>query len=83
MKKRLLEEWERYRRQVIPANAGRVQVEETRRAFYGGAGNMFALLTNSVSEGDSEPSAADLALLEGLQAELLAFQDEMMRLARS
>jgi len=33
--------WKRYREQIIPATAGPVQVEETRRGFYAGAWAVF------------------------------------------
>lgn len=42
----LREQWETYRL-IIPKQAGEIQLIETKRAFYAGAGAMFDLMTNT------------------------------------
>lgn len=64
------EKWESYLREVVPANAGPVQVEECRRAFYAGAGSLLNI-TSTVIPYMSED--AGVAVLEGLHQELQGF----------
>jgi hypothetical protein len=47
--KRLEPEWLSYRRQVVPRDAGGVQVEECRRAFYAGAAALYAVVMGIAS----------------------------------
>lgn len=61
--------WESYRKRVLPANAGAVQVEETRRGFYAGCAGLFGLITNHMSPGE-EITEADVAVLDAIQREL-------------
>jgi hypothetical protein len=67
------EQWETYRL-IIPRDASKAQLIETRRAFYAGAGALFELVTN-LSEG-SEPQASDLQKMSDIQKELHDFLDE-------
>jgi hypothetical protein len=62
-------QWESYRAAVVPKDAGLVQIEECRRAFYAGAASALHI-TMSVS--DIEEAAA-VAVLEGLRQECLTF----------
>ena len=52
-------QWLEYHLRVIPSNASRTQVRETRRAFYAGAEAMFTLV-RLFSEGTKEEGAAEL-----------------------
>ena len=70
--------WESYREIVVPPDAGVVQVEESRQAFYAGATALFYLLTKQSDQGGIltpglEAEAADLATMDGLEGELKAF----------
>ncbi len=68
--------WEIYRK-GIPSGAPRVQVDETRKAFYGGAMAIFVALTTGVSEGD-EVKEEDMDMMSSLEKELEAFMKEQM-----
>lgn len=57
--------WRSYVGGVVPGNAGPVQLEETRRAFYAGAWHLFNLLARL--DGDE---ASDTAALDSIKAEL-------------
>jgi len=70
--KRLEPEWLSYRKEVIPKDAGGVQIEECRRAFYGGAVALFnAVMT--MLDPQVEATEADLQKMQDLQEELAAF----------
>jgi hypothetical protein len=68
--------WALYRRRVMPVGAQDVQVRETRKAFYAGASVLFTVLVNGVSDSD-EPTKGDMDLMEGLQAEIDEFGQEL------
>ena len=65
------EEWEKYRRQVIPADAPSGSVNNNRFAFYAGAAVMFELLT----------AAADLATDAEIEARIAALDKELRAFA--
>jgi hypothetical protein len=65
-------EWRSYLESVIPKDAPRVQVVESRRAFYAGAHSLLSLLARRLGPG-AEPTQADLALMDQIKAELDAF----------
>lgn len=73
MKKRLIENgWRSYAEHVLPAGASPIQKQETRRAFYAGAGLLFEALTNAVGPDDvSEDAGMDI--MESVDAEIKAF----------
>ena len=60
--RRLIEQgWRSYAEHVLPKNASAVQKQETRRAFYAGAGLLFEALTNAVGPDDvSEDAGMDI-----------------------
>lgn len=64
--------WDKYRLEVIPIDASRTQVEETRNGFYAGAWHLLACVMSALEPG-TEPTDADLKLLDEIQAELQAF----------
>ncbi|MFN3261233.1 MAG: hypothetical protein ACE37J_11815 [Pikeienuella sp.] len=72
--------WEKFRLMVIPDKASAVQIAEMQKAFYAGAAIHRSLLINGVSDED-EPTEADMALMERIDAELresgLSFDIEM------
>lgn len=61
--------WREFERTVVPAEAGPIQRQETRRAFYAGAIHLFGHVTGSISPGD-DVTEADLRILTDLQAEM-------------
>jgi hypothetical protein len=64
--------WESFEEAVMPPDAGRVQRQEMRRAFYAGA---WAVLCTVREVGEESVSEADgVATLEAIKAELQAFQ---------
>lgn len=67
----LAQEWDQFARTLL-AHAGIVQRVEMRRAFYAGAASMFTLLTGGL-DADHEPTALDLAYVESLNQETVAF----------
>ena len=64
--------WLDYRKKVVPASASAVQVDETRNGFYAGAFHLLATIMEQAEPG-TEPTAADLKMMEEIQAEFEAF----------
>jgi len=64
--------WTAYRERVVPEDASRIQIQETRRAFYAGATALMALLLAHLDPG-SEATADDLRMMDELDAELKRF----------
>jgi len=52
----LFDAWKSYEREVVPVNAGAVQREECRRAFYAGA-RVCLSLVYAATDGDTNGSA--------------------------
>lgn len=65
-------QWATYRERVLPPDAGPVQVRETQWAFYAGAECFLVLLMNVLDPG-TDATEEDLALMDRLHEELLAF----------
>ena len=72
MKPTVYEQWKSYERDVMPREAGAVQREECRRAFYAGAYASFLLVMAA-----TEPKSEDEC-----EANLQALQDEMEAMAK-
>ena len=70
--KRIEAGWERYRQEVIPSGAPPVQIDETRNGFYAGAHHLLWCVMNALEPG-TEPTPADLVLLDEIHGELQAF----------
>lgn len=68
----LRDEWNEYRDRVVPKDASPTQLQETRRAWYGGAWAMLQLQIGNA--GDDVSEEANMALLMGWQQELLEFK---------
>lgn len=69
------QEWLAFRRMVVPASAGPVQVEDVRRAFYSGAAVLFQAVVNKLSPGE-EVQESDLAIFDSLNREIQEFAAE-------
>lgn len=72
--------WESYKDQAITKDASVIQLQECKRAFYGGASGLLFLLESSF-RGDpmAEPTDEELAVLQRVQKELEVFADSMSR----
>jgi hypothetical protein len=65
-----------YRQQVMPADAGPVQLAETEQAFFAGAQHLFASIMSVLDPG-SEPTNADLQRMDFIAQELEAFGQKL------
>lgn len=64
--------WNSYAEHVLPSGASAVQKQETRRAFYAGAGLLFEALSNAVGPDDvSEDAGMDI--MQSVDDEIRAF----------
>lgn len=72
----LAQEWTQFERSVLPRVVGKVQRVETRRAWYAGAASMLALLSGGL-DADHEPTDLDVAYLEALYQEIVAFSQAL------
>jgi hypothetical protein len=75
MKNPIEQEWLALSRRVY-AKASATQRQECRRAFYAGAIALFHMLTSRMSEGE-EPTAADLALMDTVNAEFEQYAEDL------
>ena len=73
-RKRLLmaEQWDQFARSVLPAGISAVHRQEMRRAFYAG-GNSILFRIIAAFAPESEPTEADLQVMQDLQDELQDF----------
>lgn len=69
--------WESYRREVLPADAPDIQVQECRRAFYAGAKAVVAIVTEIGDDSVTEDQGLDI--LTGLHEECRTFVADVMR----
>ncbi|TFH40740.1 MAG: hypothetical protein E4H01_16075, partial [Lysobacterales bacterium] len=70
--------WQSYRVNVVPHDAGEVQLKETRNAFYAGAAILFTTLTSETfldddGGGSIDPTIDDLLKMEMIQEEIDEF----------
>jgi hypothetical protein len=75
---RVQEEWLSYREAVVPSNASSVQLQECRRAFYGGAHAILQRIVGSLTPG-GEPEPSDLRMMDEIEAELQDFLERVKR----
>jgi hypothetical protein len=66
-------EWQSYDLAVVPHNAGSVQHEECRRAFYAGAVACLSTIVDMLDSRSKEPTEQDLQKMQVLHDELTAF----------
>jgi len=64
--------WDQYAAKVLPADAGAVQVQETRRAFYSGGTALFSTIVNMLDK-EMEVTDQDLGKMDALAAEFEEF----------
>jgi hypothetical protein len=64
--------WVGYRLAVMPPDVGKVQLDETRIAFFAGAQHLFGTIMNAMEEGE-EPTDNDLRRMDNVDKELQAF----------
>jgi hypothetical protein len=76
--KRLEAKWLSYRTVVIPKDAGELQVRESRRAFYAGAGALLETILGFLGSGD-EPSEQELASMDQIANEIREFNEQVKR----
>lgn len=69
---KIADEWESYRKDVLPKCASSVQLQECRRAFYCGALAFQTCLMRCLTP-EPEPTQEDVELLEALDQELKEF----------
>jgi hypothetical protein len=64
--------WAGFRLMVIPKDAGEVQVDEMRMAFFAGAQHLFSSIM-TVMDSDREPTESDLRRMSLIHSELESF----------
>lgn len=67
--KTLADEWESYQNEVLPRDAPEIQVTETQRAFYAGAGSLLHLM--QIAGGKRHTEAMEF--IESVNRELKEF----------
>ena len=70
--KRIEKLWDAYRTEVIP-EAGEVQVEETKKAFYAGSYALMSILINTFDDEHEDPTEDDLVIMDDIHQELQDF----------
>jgi hypothetical protein len=78
----LKEAWETYRTQVINPAADDVQIQETRMAFYAGAGAFFTAVVNSNEEEKVRSDEERQQFLIDLADEISSFVETVDQAAR-
>lgn len=68
--------WATYAERVLPQNAGAVQRQETKRAFFAGAGELLNRILYNLEEG-TEPTEPDLSMMEDIDHELRQFIEDV------
>jgi len=68
----MAKQWDTFEKAYLPKDAPAVQRREMRRAFYAGAQGVLFGVIASLTNG-AEPTAEDLAVMDGLQRELSDF----------
>ena len=69
-RQRILEEWNTYRKVVVPPNATEDQLLQLRRAFFGGASMAYTLMVNESAEPEH-----GLDVLNDMDAEFRSFAE--------
>lgn len=68
----MAEQWDQFARAVLPAGTSEIQRREMRRAFYAGAESILFRVISAFAP-DTEPTAADLQIMDDLDRELKDF----------
>lgn len=83
MKQKVIEAaWLDYRAKVVPPGASPVQVSETRKAFYSGAGTLIESLMKVLGPG-GDATESDLLIMNGIQEELDEFIRDVLKTGES
>jgi hypothetical protein len=69
------EAWKDYALRVLPADVSKVQLQETRRAFYAGAQALMGIQCEVLDSGDE---AASFTAMDRLKAELDGFKQAVL-----
>ncbi|HZT29697.1 MAG TPA: hypothetical protein VFA33_07440 [Bryobacteraceae bacterium] len=78
---RMAEQWDQFARAVLPPGVSEIQRREMRRAFYAGAESILFRVIQAFAP-ESEPTDADLQIMEDLHQELRDF-GEMVKQGRA
>lgn len=77
-RKLMAEQWEEFGRKVLPPDVSLIQKREMKRAFYAGAQTiLFRVIAAFAPE--SEPTDADVAIMESVHQELQEFAKAVVR----
>ena len=71
------QQWRDYCTQVLPADVGPVQLQETRRAFYAAANAVLQVMLHLVAT--QEDDEAGVRILQGMHDECIAFSRAIAR----
>lgn len=77
MKSRIANQWATFAERVLPAAAGGVQKQETRRAFYAGAEALMRVLFRDFEPG-TEATDGDLDLMREIDQEIRDFARDVV-----
>jgi hypothetical protein len=70
-------QWRSYRNEVMPANAGPTQLQETRRAFYAAAHSVLQVMLHVVAA--EEDDEVGVQILQAMHDECQAFSQSIAR----
>jgi hypothetical protein len=73
----IAEKWQEYKTLFIPMDAGKTQVQETRRVFYAGALAYMAIVLNAADKKFSDEAGAHI--IKGLEEELKLFCQQVIK----
>ena len=71
------EQWDSFEKEVVPAGASEIQVQEMRRSFYGGVMAMSLIQDVIGQEAMSEDAA--MGILQGVEQELRDFLNSITK----
>lgn len=72
------DEWASYHREVIPADAPAIQIQESKRAFYAGAWALFQAIQKIMDPSSEEPTERDLRVMDSIDRELREFNASVL-----
>ncbi len=68
--------WATFAERVLPTDAGAVQRQETKRAFFAGAGEILNRILYNLDEG-TEPTEPDLSMMDDIDHEIRQFVEDV------
>jgi hypothetical protein len=69
----IADEWNDYRRKVLPATAPAGQVQECKRAFYAGGRALLTAILNILDPSSDDATERDLRVMDSIDRELREF----------